>query len=243
MRPEPVVRFDRARMCRIERMEDQHFWFVCRRRILASWLRLVCPPGACAVDVGAGTGYTVRWLEAQGWRAFGIEPLAAGEARGQIPMVCGVGERLPIRSGSIEVVLFLDVLEHADDAACLREAWRVLRPGGHVIVSVPAMPWLWSKRDEEAGHRRRYTKHDLLRLLRTTGFEPVACRYFVAFLFPIVAVTRIAGRWWGAAQRVEESPGRWGNALAFALTMLEVRLGDRLHWPFGSTLLALARRP
>jgi hypothetical protein len=134
------------------------------------------------------------------------------------------------------------VLEHVDDEAALEEIVRVVRPGGAVIVSVPAMPWLWSYRDVDAGHQRRYVRRGLLKLLRKSRLEVHRLNYFQCLLFPLV-MTRVVSRKGRAARDREDAPAPLVNSVLSVISRLEVRLSRVVSWPFGSSLVAVCRKP
>jgi SAM-dependent methyltransferase len=185
-----------------------------------------------------------------------------GVAREQAPRRCaltagcaphfvlGDGARLPLGGGRFDLGLALDVLEHVeDDAGALAEARRVLRPGGRLVVTAPACPWLWSEHDVALGHRRRYRHRDLLAKIEAAGFDVERETYFNALLFPLAATYRLMRRGWrgraeaGAAARGEGSvggsasldaasagqgpPGRDGSGGAVSDTR---RIGNRGGW-------------
>lgn len=240
--------FHPERLERIARMESEHFWFVGRRSLLQRWLRRIALPAEDLVlDAGCGTGWTVRWLADQGFHVMGVDLLPNGmrdlKARApSLALIQGDARRLPLRAGSVSVVLLLDVLEHLEDHEALGEAWRVLKPGGWVLLSVPAFPWLWSARDREAGHRRRYTTTMLRNRLREAGFRIVDMRFYMFLLFPMILASRWVGRYRPGFQRFEERPSLWLNRLLLQIARLEVALGRWIRWPWGSTLLMLARK-
>ena len=94
-------------------------------------------------------------------------------------------EYLPLSDASLSGMLMLDVLEHVDDVLLLRDAHRALRPGGWVVATVPAMPWLWSYRDVGAGHKRRYTRATFSAAMLQAGFRVRSLTYYQCLLFPL----------------------------------------------------------
>ena len=221
-------------------LEADHFWFRGRRELLRRLLRrFVGAPGARVLDVGCGTGFFMRELESEGFRAVGIDPLVTGAAGG---VVRGDGLQLPFRSGSFGGVTMLDVLEHVDDAALLREVARVLQPGGVAILTVPASDRLWSSRDAAAGHLRRYSRKMLVTALAGAGLRPVFITYYQFLLFPLMVAARTLGRNSAAVRTAEERPGALANSLLGALNVLEARCAPLLRWPWGSSLVAVCTR-
>ena len=237
-----------ARLRRLAVMERDHFWFEGRKELLAHFLRRV-PRGQRILDVGAGTGSISAGLVARGYEVVAIDrertafsawpPALAG---GQVRILRAQGEALPLRSASFDGVIALDVLEHADDAQLLRELGRVVRPGGWLLVAVPAFSFLWSWRDEAAGHLRRYDAKTLRTRVLEAGFTVLELRPYQTLLFPLVALTRLLGRRGPRLRDLEDAPPRVLNALLKPVARLDGRLGARLRWPIGSSLFAFARK-
>jgi hypothetical protein len=123
----------------------------------------------------------------------------------------------------------------------LGELRRALRPAGLLFVTVPAGPWLWSHRDEAAGHQRRYRRSGLAALLRDSGFDPLELGAWQCALFPVVVATRLLGRRGPRLRDAEERPPRLANAAFAWINRLEARMPlGRLPW--GSSLAAVCRR-
>jgi ubiquinone/menaquinone biosynthesis C-methylase UbiE len=226
-------------LARIAELETSHFWFAGRRALVRRLLERHAPHVSSAVDVGCGTGAFLEVLDEHADRVVGIDPLVRS-AGGR--MLVGTAERLPLDAGSTELVTALDVLEHADDGAALAEFNRVLRPGGWAVATVPAFPFLWSERDELAGHRRRYRRAALVTLFEAAGFEVAETAYYQFALFPLLVASRIVARRRPGATTLEEQPAPTLNAALRRLNELEVRVGSRLRWPWGSTLALAARK-
>jgi SAM-dependent methyltransferase len=185
-----------------------------------------------------------------GWRSDRVVVVEgnadlAGQARtahGLAAVRADVG-RVPLAGGRAEVVCLLDVIEHvAEPVAALREAARLLAPGGRVVVNVPAHRWLWSAADDELGHLRRYTRRTLVEELRAAGLEPVLISHVFSWLVPPVWLRRrVTGRAQAELGLDVQSPPI--DRAAMVLTAVE-RLGvGRLSSPLGTSVLAVARRP
>jgi SAM-dependent methyltransferase len=232
--------FEPDRLARIAELEGSHFWFAGRRALVRRLLDQHLEGGRvpAALDVGCGTGSFLPVLESYADSVVGLDPLGGEDTR----IVVGDAERLPFDAGSFELATALDVLEHVDDRAALRELARVVRTGGWVVVTVPAFPGLWSARDTLAAHRRRYRRAELVRLFESSGFAVAETAYFQFFLFPLVLASRAAGRLRLRAAELEEQPPAHVNAVLRRVSELEVKLGGRIPWPWGSTLALAARR-
>jgi SAM-dependent methyltransferase len=233
------------RLDRIAEIETTHFWFTARRRIVHDAIRrLSHPVPMVVVDAGCGTGTILRELPRSHTR-LGIDPLGAHlrTTADESPVFLrGSIVDLPLRDGSADVVLALDVLEHVDDRAGLTEVRRILRPGGHLVLTVPAGPRLWSARDDEAGHLRRYTRASIRAALDATGFGLDRCGAFHGALFPLLVASRIAGRRSTVARDMEDRPRPALNRVLSAITGAEASLIERgLRIPVGSSLIVVAR--
>ena len=222
--------------------EDRHWWFVGRRRLVTDLLAGFGARGRI-LDLGCGTGGVLQHLQGLG-DAVGLDP--APEAarycrRRALPMVLGSGLELPFADGSFDAVLALDVIEHVpDDVAMLREARRVLRPGGTLVVTVPALPWLWSAHDDVNHHYRRYTLATLRRSLRAGGFLPRRISYYNALLLPLAVARKFINRVGGSDEHhLEDLPGPINAALRAVLTA-EGRVVRRRPLPLGASLIAAA---
>ena len=240
---------DRHRHERLERMESWHFWFVGRRALVGGLLDRFATGDLTVriVDIGCGTGDLSRELGRRGHSVVGVDldpkRLSDADARTVATFVAGNATRLPLTSESVGAVTLMDVLEHVDDATALAEAARILQPGGLLLLTVPACPWLWSRRDDAAGHRRRYTMGGLSELLREGGFEILRTNRYQFLLFPAIVVSRLIARLVPRAELAEEHPSAAVNALLTRINLLEVQLGQRITWPWGSSIVAACRKP
>lgn len=230
---------------RLARMEGNHFWFAGRDLLVRCLLdRHPVEPDAVVIDLGSGTGRFARRLADEGRTVLAIDR-SPGQDGPSGATVAADGEQLPLADASVGTVLARDVLEHIDDVAALRECARVLRPGGLLVVLVPAWPGLWSDRDERAGHLRRYRSRGLRELVESAGFVVSETRGYQFLLLPAVAATRVASRHWGprSVDR-EETPPAWLNRLLTSVNTWEAGLARR-RWtspPTGSSLVLVARR-
>ena len=177
---------------KLAELEGEHWWYRERRHLLAGQVRGLRP--GVALDVGAAGGGNTRVLRDLGWRATALEYGSAGAevARGRgLPVLRGDATALPLAAGSVDLVVAYDVLEHlVDDVAAAREVMRVLRPGGHFLVAVPADPRLWSAHDEAVDHVRRYTRATLTAVLCRAGFALGPMQSWNVLLRPVVAMRR-----------------------------------------------------
>jgi SAM-dependent methyltransferase len=174
--------------------EERHWWFVARRRVLLSLVASEIRPGARLLDVGCGTGFFLE-AAAEKYAVAGLDPSpqAVGFclARGLRGVREGGVASLAGMTSEFEAVTFFDVIEHLpDDLGALTLARQILRPGGRVLVSVPAYQWPWSHHDEVHGHLRRYTRVLLRQRLEAAGFRQPRTGYFNARLLPLALLVR-----------------------------------------------------
>ncbi|MGK5684099.1 class I SAM-dependent methyltransferase [Actinoplanes sp. URMC 104] len=166
---------DGAEVEKLVALEDRHWWYRERRALLGRSLRLLPGPPGVALDIGAAGGGNTRVLRQHRWSPIAVEYGSHGAAvarRRGLTTVRGDGRHLPFRSGSADLVVAFDVLEHiADDLRAVAEIRRVLRPGASALVTVPCDMRLWSAHDVAVGHVRRYTRDSLRAVLRDGGLR------------------------------------------------------------------------
>lgn len=233
--------------------EQWHWWFLGRRRILETLLRREIPPSRARdiLSVGCGPAEGLEWLRqfaGQDGTVTGldIDPAHGAGVPDRVKFVAGTLDAVPFAEASFDVVLALDVLEHMKgDLAALQEAIRLLKADGLLIITVPALPFLWGRQDIVSGHWRRYTRKSITSLLRRAGLTHYKISYFNTVLFPVVAAIRAFRRLLGTADRARSDfadgrPGMLNNALSW-LFSLERHLVFRISMPVGISLLATCR--
>ena len=232
---------------RMGELEERHWWFRAKRRLVYALLQTWSDPaGGTVLDVGCGAGATLRELP-RGYRAVGLdaspEALAICREKGLTRLVQGGTTEIPVAGGSADAVLALDVVEHVeDDVAALREIARVLSPRGIAILTVPAHPFLWSSHDEALHHKRRYTRRMLEQRLARAGLAVRVGGYTQASAFPFAVLWRLGRRWLAGAgvgaggSDVREVP-QWVSDLAYCLTGWEVSFARLGRLPVGLSLV------
>jgi SAM-dependent methyltransferase len=235
-------------------VQKRHWWFVARRRILASVIgALALPPRAEILEIGCGTGANLAMLSAFG-RLSAMECDDHARAIAADLRICpivagGLPEPVPafLDDGHFDLVCLLDVLEHIDDdRAGLARAGRLLKPTGRLLVTVPAYAWLWSAHDDAHHHRRRYTAGMLRQRVRESGLTVARLGYFNSLLFPLVAGIRTAKKL-DRGDRGREGqegsdaamPSAWINALLSAVFGMERYVVPRTLFPFGTSVMAI----
>lgn len=181
--------------------ERSHFWFRNRAALIASVLTAHFPGARSFLEIGAGAGGVLLSIQdrSRSIRLTGSELLlrALREARkrlADVELIQMDARRIPFVS-EFDVIGAFDVIEHIDDdAAVLDQIREALRPGGGLVVTVPQHPWLWSAFDEFSGHRRRYTRGELIAKIEAAGFDLVRVTSFTSFVLPILAAARLRRR-------------------------------------------------
>lgn len=241
---------DARQFAALARVEREHWFYRGKRDLVRHWIATFARPAPrdLLLDVGAGTGGFLADV-APAWRAVGVEwhPAAlAMAARTGVPIVGGVVERLPVRDGCAAVVTALDVIEHVDDdVGAVHELARATRPGGLIVLHVPAFACLWSAWDEALGHRRRYTRAALVRLVEGCSLTVRHCAYVNAAVFlPVLLYRRLRDRLpRRPGPRLEDAmPPAALNRLLHALYVVP----GRWRWlapPIGVSVLCVAQKP
>jgi SAM-dependent methyltransferase len=236
-------------------IETRHFWFTERNRLILSTLHEVLGPlaGRTVLDVGCGTGFVTAALERAGMLACGLEmhmpALRVARARTRLPLICETAARVPFKA-QFDAALLCDVIEHVpDDVLVLREASSALRPGGKLLVTVPAHGWLWSPTDDASGHKRRYSRRGLTETVERAGLRVRLARYFNALLLPFQVAYRMVVL--GNHRRIAEPetllerslmpPSEPLNALLGLAMRADVVL-SRLPVTFGTSIIAVCDR-
>lgn len=233
-------------------IEENYWWFQARRDMvfrLVQDLRL--PHTAAILEIGCSGGPLLQRLRAQGYTDLtGIDVSEAGIAVAQqrgIPNVsCMDGAHLDFPDASFDLVIASDVLEHIEDEAqALREWTRVLRPGGQLLVFVPAFSFLWGKHDEVNQHYRRYTAEQLATAMRQTGLQVKRRSYWNVGLFLPIAAIRVFTRILRFRRRADDNfvMPQIFNTLLCALIMTENRILRGVNAPIGVSTFAMAHKP
>lgn len=235
-------------------VETRHWWFRARREIVRGLVTRLAPARDGAIlDIGCSSGCLMRELAQAGYtQVQGIDASPEGIARCQQD---GLRARImdahqpAFADNSMDVLCASDVLEHLErDAAALVEWRRILKPGGWLILFVPAHQWLWTEHDTVNRHFRRYTRPGLVRLMSGAGFEVRRSSYWNAALFPPVALLRLWRRAASGKPRTAASDMFLPPGPINALLRCWLGVENRLHLlglnsPFGISVMALAQKP
>ncbi|MCX6560371.1 MAG: class I SAM-dependent methyltransferase [Candidatus Aminicenantes bacterium] len=238
-------------------LEERHWWFRSRRRLAFRILGRALPRDGSPriLDAGCGTGINLAGMARFGRVSgcdFATEALAFCRQRGLDGLVRADVNRLPYREDAFDLVTFFDVLYHqavTDDAAVLRDAFHILKPGGYVLIMDSAFDFLRGPHDAAMHGARRYTRRELVAKCEAAGLQPVHATYFYMTTFPAVYLKRRVERRRAARHpemetRSDLAPtARPINAVLGGLLGLEGRWASRRRLPFGSSVVVLARKP
>jgi SAM-dependent methyltransferase len=237
---------DRIVYDRMAAHDSTHWWYRARRDILADYLtrEAKLPKDARILEIGCGTGHNLPMLAAFGSvEAIEIDPAAreiAAERLGR-PVSNAPLPALPgIERGAYDLIAVLDVVEHIeDDVAALREMAACLKPGGKILVTVPAHRWMWSAHDVVNHHHRRYSKATLAKAIGDAGLRSNGLRYFNSLLFPLAAAARVAGRMTGRDDSDDSPPPPVLNSLFETIFRFERHLVGRVPLSPGVSIVTL----
>ncbi len=241
---------------KLERVEREHWFYAGKREIVFHWLRKqgCLRPEQLLVDCGAGTGFFAKEAS-QFCNVIAVddfeESLAIARRQlGENSVRKGSCTSLPFENAVADAVTALDVIEHVEqDGNAVKEMARILKPGGTMVITVPAFQALWSDWDVVLHHFRRYRRSNLLPLIHDAGLEIVHCNYVNVLVFPAVyAVRKLRtfrsnnGETAGSERAEEQIPGPLLNRF-LRKTFVAPACQDLVRFPFGVGLLAVARKP
>ena len=239
---------------RIYQAETQHWWYLGMEAITRAILNRYIDPstGLKILDAGCGTGAAMlTYLADYGAVAgFDISPLALKfcRARNLTPLALASVMEIPFQSDNFDLLTSFDVLYERNvtlDVAALAEFFRVLRPGGLLLLRLPAYNWLRGQHDRSIHTARRYTSAQVAQLLTGSGFCPLHITYANTFLFPLAVAKRLLEHLWPPAPDSSDLSVDVGifNGLFKQILSSEAPLAARRRLPFGLSVIALGQKP
>jgi SAM-dependent methyltransferase len=236
-------------------LEEKYWWFHAMREITdtiaARELQL---PGIRVLDAGCGTGFNLGYYAGKGSRdVYGLDLADAAlkhvRERGFFKVAKASITEIPFESETFDIVFSFEVVTHTPyetHDTSLREMNRVLKPGGHLYIRVPAFMWLWSSHDEAINTCYRYSRDELAKKLKETGFDIEWISYANGFLFPIILLRRFLKRFGiGGGTDVKPLP----RGLQWLDGIFRTILASEAKWfksgrtlPFGVSLIAYVKK-
>ncbi|MDI1249153.1 MAG: class I SAM-dependent methyltransferase [Lacunisphaera sp.] len=230
-------------------VEDAMWYYRALHRHVTRSLSRPLGSAARVLDAGCGTGGLLRRLhEAQpAWRLTGLDffPLACDLARERTggEIVPGSVAALPFADATFDAVTSCDVVcQVADPAAAVREFHRVLRPGGVLVLTMPAYGWMYSYHDREVGNLRRSSRGEVNALLRAAGFAITASTYWNMLPFPLAVLRRKIFPPARPASDVGLFPAPVETFFHGLMALEHGWLGLGMSLPFGNSVLTVARK-
>jgi len=156
------------------KLENEWWWFSGRKELILNLIKDI--PYNNVLEIGCGSGELSRYLK----NYIGID------ISERTPFIVGDAQNLPFEDNSFDLILLLDLLEHTDDKIVLSEVYRVLKPNGYVIITVPTFMFLWSQHDIDNHHKKRYRRGEL----PLNNFKIIKETYWNSILFPIMTLAK-----------------------------------------------------
>jgi SAM-dependent methyltransferase len=228
-------------------LDQRHWWYVARRRVLAELLRrrVTLPADARVLEIGCGTGHNLEMLgEFGAVDALEVDETARALARkrlGREIFSAPLPELAGVPQNHYDLVAAFDVVEHiADDRSAIEGIARLLKPGGTLVLTVPAHQWMWSAHDVVNHHQRRYSKRALKELVEGSPLKLESIGYFNTLLFPVAIAERLASRLRGKENADLSLPPAPVNQALERIFAAERGLIGRVPLPPGLSLFAVA---
>lgn len=234
--------------------ENSHWWYRALRCWLEHVVRRYVSNDGWVLDAGCGTGATLALLQSLNYKSLGFDlslsglQFACNRDHMFNKLCCASVTNLPYSSNSFTGIICADVLYllHDDDEVnALREFKRVLRPGGALILNLPAYEWLRGEHDQAVSTQRRYTAKSLRQKLRAAGFEPLRLEYRYMMFLPALALVRrvLRSGKQDAAKASSDLTLNFGllNSMLTYITHTEERFGRFIIRPFGTSVCAVAK--
>jgi len=234
---------------RMNQFEVVNWWWAGKRQLVARTLGKLVGNKPLILDVGCGTGSNLK-----GWEPFGdvlgmdisTQALDFCKIKGNSNLVKGDATALPFHDNTFEVIIALDMLEHMEkDSATVKEFSRICRQGGYLVITVPALMFLWSKHDVALHHKRRYAREELRKLLSSNGFKVERLTFWNFSLFLPASFYRVLGNLKPPKQARSDDLRLPGPANWFFKSILHLEntaILNGLNFPCGISLYAVCRK-
>jgi SAM-dependent methyltransferase len=233
-------------------IEDAHWWYRGLRALVQQMLARYAPRPATILDAGCGTGANLQLFQSYG-RAIGIDiseqAIEFCRARGIPPERAFLASltELPFKDGVFDLAFSFDVVCNIpEDTQALSELARVLKPGGRLIMQLPAYQWLWSTHDVAVGHQRRYSSKELRSKVRRAGMENERITHTNALFLPLAVAGRLVRRRGLNSNTVQSDLATplpaWINQWLASMVTAEMHSIAHVDVPVGLSILVVARK-
>jgi ubiquinone/menaquinone biosynthesis C-methylase UbiE len=241
---------------RIYSFEKDYWWHVARRHLVRRYTEhftdKLKDANSRYLDLGCGTGVLMSEVGETFHKPIGIDlsstALSFTKSRVDYPLSQSDARHLPFADDTFDLITCLDIIEHVrEDLDCLREMYRICKPGGHLVLSVPALDFLWSEHDEAVFHLRRYSWPSLKGKVSSVGFRVMKGTYAtMVMLLPVYAIRLVSAF---TRKHIEAEghdfprlPG-WANHLLIQWHALETAISLRIGLPMGTGLVCIVQKP
>jgi 2-polyprenyl-3-methyl-5-hydroxy-6-metoxy-1,4-benzoquinol methylase len=247
---EKLSTYDSRHLEELLKAENNHFWLRTRRDKICAIFNRFVDKNSRILEVGGGTGFVAEKLIQLGYDVeisdCAANGMAYAKARG-IKKLYQFDLFNPPFHEAFDVICLFDVLEHLNDEGCALEILKkMLKPGGMIILSVPAHSWLWSREDALAGHKRRYTKNQLRAVFQSSGLKPLYIRYFFKMLIPFLMmrtwIKKDTGKPVQADENVNLALPYIPNQFFYFLMKIELHVDWLLPNSMGGSLIGIAQK-
>lgn len=232
------------------KIEETHWWFVGRRKFFSREIgKLGLESDSRILDVGTSTGTNLRMLRELGYSQyvgldFSLEAIRFCRNKGLGEVINGDIKNLPFPDGYFDLVLATDIVEHIDDdGKAMSEISRVLKKGGHALITVPAFMSLWGLQDDVSHHQRRYRIPQMSDLITKTDLTLRKSHYFNFILFAPIWLARQMIRTFKVRLESENQlNSRIINCILTMIFDIDLKVSGSIRPPFGVSILSLARK-
>lgn len=229
--------------------EDKFWWFQVRNSLVFDLISKYCivPPQTKVLDIGCGTGGFTHKL-ANSYQVIGLDSsniaIEYCKKRGLQNVFCGKLDDFDFRNENIQMITLLDVIEHIEnDLEILSKSYDILKEGGFIVITVPAYQWLWSNHDVLHQHYRRYTRKNLINMVKKLNFQIVYTSYFNSLLFLPAVIMRFFEKISGRKSKTElDNPEPKLNSIFKFIFNLERKILMKIKFPFGLSIILIAKK-
>lgn len=240
-------------LAKFDQVERYHWWWHGRRLLLSILIDHYGGNPQKLLDIGCGTGETLVFLKKTypNLDLYGVdnsaEAIRYAKARKLKNICLGDVTHIPFPNASFDIVLLLDVLEHVkNDLTALKEIKRVLKPNGQLFLTVPALPFIMSAHDRDQGHKRRYTKRGIRKLVSQSHLTIGFVSYFnTCFVIPIIFIRLLSKTKWFSwvgnyDNKLNYDVAKFGllNGMLKAIFYCEINAMRKITYPYGISIVA-----